>query len=54
MVRIAKKTDPQKLRELKFRIDEQDYLDRAIERIALTLTNGIVQMNEGEGCVRFQ
>jgi len=54
MVRIGKNTDPKKLRELKSKIDEKDYLDRAISRIALTLTNEIVHMNEDKSGIKFQ
>ncbi len=46
MVRITKNTDPKKLRELKSKIDQKDYLEIAIKRIASTLTNEIVLMNE--------
>ncbi len=54
MVRIAKNTDPEKLRELKNKINKQDYLDVAIKRIALTLTNEIVHMNEDKSGIKFQ
>ncbi|MDC7231805.1 MAG: hypothetical protein PQJ58_01135 [Spirochaetales bacterium] len=54
MVRIAKNTDPKKLRELKSKINETDYLDIAIRRIALTLTNEIVHMNEDKSGIKFQ
>jgi len=46
MVRIAKKTDPQKLQELKSKINDQLYLNLAIQRIAARLTNEIVNHNE--------
>lgn len=46
MVRIAKKTDPQKLQELKSKINDQFYLNLAIQRIAARLTNEIVNHNE--------
>ncbi len=42
MVRIAKQTDPAKLAELKVRINDQRYLQIAIERIAKSLTDEIV------------
>jgi hypothetical protein len=48
MVRIAKKTDPRRLSELKRKIDDDKYLTDAINRIANTLTNGILQMNEDQ------
>ncbi len=54
MVRIAKNTDPRKLNELKSKIDEKDYLDQAIKRIAMTLTNEIVLMNEERSGIKFQ
>ena len=54
MVRIAKNTDPQKLRDLKSKIDEQDYLERAIKRIAISLTNEIIHMNEDKSGIKFQ
>jgi hypothetical protein len=39
MVRIAKQSDPKKLRDLKRRINDPAYLASAIQRIAQTLTN---------------
>jgi hypothetical protein len=42
MVRIAKKTDPKKLAELKKKINDTSYIETAIKRIAQTLTNEIV------------
>ncbi len=54
MVRIAKNTDPQKLRDLKEKIDEKSYLDEAIHRIAITLTHEIVHLNEDRNGIRFQ
>ena len=47
MVRIAKKTDPKKLAELKKKINDTYYLETAIKRIAQTLTNEIV-LRKGE------
>ncbi|MDA3852218.1 MAG: hypothetical protein PF447_13260 [Spirochaetaceae bacterium] len=46
MVRIAKKTDPSKLEELKDKIHDQFYLKTAIQRIAIRLTDEIVHHNE--------
>ena len=42
MVRIAKQTDPAKLEALRVQINDQRYLQIAIERIARDLTNEIV------------
>lgn len=42
MVRIAKPSDPGKLRELKRKIHKKEYLEIAIEKIAQTLTNELV------------
>ncbi len=54
MVRIAKNTDPKKLAELKHKIDDKSYMESAIRRIAATLTNEIVTMNEDKSGVKFQ
>ena len=54
MVRIAKNTDPKKLVELKHKIDDRYYMDSAIKRIAATLTNEIVHMNEDKSGIKFQ
>ena len=43
MVRVAKKTNPKKLAELKVKINDTKYLTLAIQRIAQTLTNEIIQ-----------
>ena len=43
MVRIAKRTDPEKLRELKRKINDERYIAAAIDRIALDLTRSLVQ-----------
>ena len=45
MVRIAKQTDPKKLEELKTMINDDKYLQIAIQRIATKLTNEIVNRN---------
>lgn len=41
MVRIAKKTDPRRLEELKKKIHDEKYLALAISKIALDLTLNI-------------
>ena len=41
MVRIAKKTDPNKLAELKVKIHNEQYLLSAIQKIAQDLTKSI-------------
>ena len=43
MVRIAKKTDPERLKELKRKINDEQYLAVAIDRIALDLTRSLVE-----------
>lgn len=45
MVRIAKKTDPKKIAELKKKIHDRAYLEQAIEKIAQDLTRNV---EEGE------
>lgn len=42
MIRIAKKTDPRKLEELKRKIHEEAYLSVAIELIAQNLTKSLL------------
>ena len=42
MVRIAKKTDPRKIAELKKKIHNKEYLSLAIDRIAQNLTKSLV------------
>ena len=41
MVRIAKKTDPKRLAELKRRIHDEEYLLQAIQKIAQDLTKSL-------------
>jgi anti-sigma28 factor (negative regulator of flagellin synthesis) len=41
VVRIAKKTDPKKIAELKRKIHDQEYLMQAIQKIAQDLTKSI-------------
>ena len=45
MVRIAKQTDPKKLEELRVKIHENNYLQLAIDRIAIKLSDEIVNRN---------
>ncbi len=42
MIRIAKKTDPKKLEELKKKIRDDAYIAAAIQRIAQTLTEELM------------
>ena len=42
MIRIAKKTDPKKIEELKKKINDKNYLDRAIDMIAQNLTKNLL------------
>ena len=46
MIRIAKHTDPKKIAELKKKINDTKYIDRAIKSIANTLTKEIFHLNE--------
>ncbi|MDC7126812.1 MAG: hypothetical protein PQJ46_14670 [Spirochaetales bacterium] len=46
MIRIAKQTDPKKLKDLKDKINDPAYLDVAISRIAQTLTKELVNQRE--------
>lgn len=43
MVKIARKSDPRRLEELKKKIHDQKYLAMAIEKIAQELTKNIIQ-----------
>ncbi len=43
MIRIAKKTDPKKIAELKRKIHDEEYLMQAIQKIAQDLTRSIEQ-----------
>jgi hypothetical protein len=45
MVRVAKKTDPRKLEELKKKINDVRYIEAAIQKIAITLTNELLHRN---------
>jgi len=46
-LKIAKKSDPKKLEELKKRIHTRDYLDHAIVKIAQTLTDDLMHEEKG-------
>ncbi len=46
MVRIAKKTDPVKLEELKKKINDEKYLSLAIQQIAQILSSEILDLEE--------
>ncbi|MDX9802371.1 MAG: hypothetical protein RBT69_13655 [Spirochaetia bacterium] len=46
MVRIAKKTDPVKLEELKKKINDEKYLSLAIQQIAQVLSSEILNLEE--------
>lgn len=46
MVRIAKNTDPKRIAELRERINDTVYLEAAINRIATSLTEGILHYTE--------
>jgi hypothetical protein len=41
VVRIAKKTDPKRLRELKRKVHDEEYLLQAIQKIAVDLTRSL-------------
>ena len=46
MIRIAKQTEPAKLAELKKKINDKEYLEFAIRKIAQVLTNEIMQQDD--------
>ncbi len=46
MIRIAKQTDPKKIAELKVKINDPKYLQTAINRIALSLTHKLFDLDE--------
>ena len=51
MVRIAKQSDPKRLRELRKRLNDPAYMASAIQRIAQMLTNELilgVEIRDGE------
>jgi hypothetical protein len=43
MVRIAKKSDPKRIAELKRKISDSQYVDEAIQKIAQRLSAELVQ-----------
>jgi hypothetical protein len=45
VIRIAKKTDPKKLEELKKKINDEKYLSIAIDLIAQNLTKSLLHEN---------
>jgi hypothetical protein len=45
MIRIAKPTDPEKLKELKKKIHDEMYLKKAIKQIAHTMTKELFQID---------
>jgi hypothetical protein len=45
VIRIAKPTDPEKLKELKKKIHDDMYLNKAIQQIAHTLTKELLQID---------
>jgi len=45
VIRIAKKTDPKKLEELKKKIHDEKYLSIAIDLIAQNLTKSLLHEN---------
>ncbi|MFP4372915.1 MAG: hypothetical protein ACLFPO_01140 [Spirochaetaceae bacterium] len=48
MVRIAKQPDPKRIRALKERIQDERYLEAAIQRLAGKLTDELVDRREGD------
>ncbi len=42
MVRVAKPTDPEKIQELKSKINDQKYIQDAIQQLARKLTEELV------------
>lgn len=45
MIRIAKPTDPAKIKELKQKIDDEQYIKTAIQQLAQTLTTELLHSN---------
>lgn len=43
MVRVARQIDPKRIEDLKKKINDAHYLEEAINRLALTITNEIMQ-----------
>jgi hypothetical protein len=46
MIRVARPSDPERLRELKRKINDREYLAVAISRLAENLTRELVQDSE--------
>ena len=46
MIRIAKKSDPKKLEELKRKIKDQTYISAAVHQIAGIITKELLDINE--------
>lgn len=47
MVRIAKKTDPRRIAELKKKIRDAQYVEEAIQKIAQRLSSEILDTRKG-------
>ncbi len=45
MIRIAKPTDPAKIKELKQKIDDETYINNAVQQLAQTLTKELLHSN---------
>ena len=48
MVRIAKQPDPKRINALKEQIQDESYLDAAIQRLAHKLTEELVERRRGD------
>ena len=48
LIKIAKESDPQKLAELRVKINDDAYLSLAINRIAHNITKELVSMKEAK------
>jgi len=48
MVRIAKEPDPKRIHALKQQIQDENYLDAAIQRLADKLTDELVDRRHGD------
>jgi anti-sigma28 factor (negative regulator of flagellin synthesis) len=49
MVRIAKKSDPERIAELKKKINDASYVREAIRKIAQELSKELIQHTESNG-----
>ena len=47
MVRIAKQPDPKRINALKQQIQDENYIDAAIQRLAHKLTEELVERRQG-------